>query len=222
LGHPRHVRHGRGHLGPADRRGGVLAVDEDALAHVQPDRAGQPGHGLLVLRVDPRPAGGEGHRPVYGTGVEHGQAKSRGHRPGHRRLPRAGGAVDRDHPEPGAAAVGPVVHVTRRARSSAKPGYDVAVARQPSTTVSPAPAWPSTAAVIAMRWSPRLWARPATGRPPSTASESAVVSTRTPKRASSSAMAAMRSVSFTRSSPASRNSVVPSANAAATASTGIS
>ena len=73
-----------------------------------------------------------------------------------------------------------------------------------------------------MRWSPWLSSSPGCRRPPRTTRWSSPDSTPTPSRVSSSPTVAMRSLSLTRSSAASRNSVTPSANAAATASTGIS
>ena len=101
-------------------------------------------------------------------------------------------------------------------------GYELATARQPRTIVSPSIALAATAAAIAMRWSPWLSITPGC-RP--AAPHDQVVGARLDadaERVSSSLTVAMRSLSLTRSSAASRISVTPSANAAATASTGIS
>ena len=101
-------------------------------------------------------------------------------------------------------------------------GYDVATERQPRTRVSPSITLAATAPAMAMRWSPWLSTSPGCRRPPRTTRRSSPCSTPTPRRVSSSPTVAMRSLSLTRSSAASRNSVTPSAHAAATASTGIS
>lgn len=74
-----------------------------------------------------------------------------------------------------------------------------------------------------MRWSPPLATRaPRSRAPPSTSSPSGRSVIRAPRAPSWRAIAATRSDSFTRSSPASRISVVPRPSAAATASAGIS
>ena len=89
--------------------------------------------------------------------------------------------------------------------------------------VSPSANRPAIAKAMAMRWSPKLSMRaPFRCSAPWMVMPSYCSSTSTPMRRRLSATAKMRSVSLTRSSPASRMMVVPLARAAATAMIGSS
>ncbi len=109
----------------ADGVGGVLAVDEDAGAHLDVERPGQAGHALGVGQIDAPGQRRPRHGPVHGPGVEALDPEALGHGLGQGGLARAGWAVDGHHqggPGPRRRGAGTHRAPPRRARSAAKPG----------------------------------------------------------------------------------------------------
>ena len=116
-----------------------------------------------------------------------------------------------------------VVSLTSVARSRAKPGYETAAASNPRTSTPSFDASPAIAPSIASRWSPAASSvPPRTPLAPSTAKPSAVASIATPRAASPATTVAIRSDSLCRSSPAPRTSVLPSAKAPSSPTSGSS
>ena len=207
-------------------------------AHRRPGRAGRRGPG--------RPAAGAGRRlgrrrvarvgasvqhaaadgAIQQPGIEIGQAERRGEPAGQRALPGRGGAVDGDDRRDAAPQAAPPGSAGSRFISAAKPGKLVSMKPASSTVTGCSVARPMTSALIARRWSIWVSTIPPPGRHgrrrPARCRSSPSISTRAPFTASSAAVAASRSLSFTRSSFRPRMRVVPGAVAATTARTGYS
>src|SRR5947199_2147058 len=215
----RHFGHPRRHRRAADLGTDVAAVEPHCpgrIAELEDRLLGRACDRLAVAEVEAALDGEQRHGPVHRARVEHLEAEDRGDTARDGRLARTRGPVDGhdlDH-DPF-----PPVNVPR---SSAKRGYDTATECQPRTVDSPGIALAATAAASAIRWSPWLLNIAGRGLPPRIVSASCFVSTPTPICVNSCSIVLTRSLSFTRSPATPWISVTPSANAAATASTGIS
>ena len=157
---------------------------------------------------------------VEQAGIEIGQAERGGEAAGERALAGGGRAVDGDdaaaHRDGGAEA-------PHQRGEAGEAGVDEARRRPPRP--ARCVARPSTSALMAMRWSIWVATRPPPGGRAGAVHDQRVALDLDPRRRwprSSAAVAASRSLSFTRSSARPRMRVVPSAQAAATARTGYS
>ncbi len=105
-------------------------------------------------------------------------------------------------------------------RHSQNPGKDVSTAATSRTVTGSAAIEAATDKDIAIRWSPWLSTVPPVKVPPCTTAPSSDSSTATPSARNPSAIAAIRSLSLTRSSPMPENVVLPFATEAAANNTG--
>src|SRR5512145_3302088 len=214
-------RRAQADLGRPDRPAHVLPREEEPqLPALPPAFHRQAGaQGPEPRRVGPRHAGPlrrKGHRPVHRPRVEADQAGPLGQQARDGRLAGPRRAVDRDD--------GPSRHVETSRSRSKKPGNEVPTHAVSATSKGTPEAAESTARDIAIRWSPWLSACPSGSirAGPFTQRPSGYSPQETPSAASSATIAPIRSDSLTRSSPAPRISVRPSAIAAAAHRTGTS
>src|SRR5690606_34063481 len=243
---PLALQEGRPHLGNNRHLGGpgadVLAADlvgdilplENHLGvsavgvHAETDVHVGGQHRQLLDVVEPHlvALGGQGQQPVEGAAVEVMVAE-----PGRQQLAQGAlaGAARAVHGDDrhGLVLVVGGHHAlcssrwnpARLARDT-NPGKDVATFWQSLMVIPPRATRPATAKAMAMRWSWWLSITALPMGPPLISMPSGRVATRTPRAARPSAIAWMRSLSLTRSSSAPLSTVVPSAQAAATKSTG--
>src|SRR5262249_41119776 len=141
----------------ADLAGDVLAVQPDVtVVDDNVERRQMPHERSRVLERESGAQHAQRERAVHGAGRNQLVAEPLGEPPCHRRLARAGGAVDRHHEatrphqrstviaSPPASALSVSTNV----------GNDVCTHAVSSITVSPSATRPATASAIAIRWSP--------------------------------------------------------------------
>ena len=206
----------------AELPGDVPALEQDAVpTHLQIDAFGKVREAADVARREAPAGRGKTDRPVDRPAVEPVPAEPLGNPPADLALARCVGAVDADD---GDAHSRSCTSTPALRSADGNPGNEVATFAQSSISTAPCEPSAARAKVIAIRWSPRLAIRAARNGPrrPCTTIPSGRGSTDTPRRWSPSSTAASRSLSLTRSSPAPRNTVTPSAQAAARSSTGSS
>src|SRR5882672_7091658 len=215
-GMERHPGGGLPRLGGADR-----ALDRKAV-HRHAARAGRHSSALqhgqerrLNVEGNSVPEREPGDGPVHGSRVDVQEPETLRNAAGSRALPRPRRPVDREDER---------LQRKRPRRRLRNPGSETRADSAPSTVTPSRAASPATMNAIAIRWSPAASTVPPRTRPafPWIVHPSGCSSTSMPIARSPAATVATRSDSFTRSSSAPWTTVVPSANAASTATSGSS